>query len=417
MVCFNGAKRFVSAAVLCGVLAAAYVAEIARGQAPAGSSAASADGGWKLPGATPPSSDTASGAAGGDTAGDSTPSGAAMSGGATGDSAAPGATLPNVADGGNAVDPILGDSSKAKIDPALPLAAQVGDTPIYQKDVDAALAKFGQRKLDPAALPSIQANILDQLITKTLLDKYLTAQKMTPTQKEVDAALVQLKENLKKQNNTGVLGRVDDAALRDFVAQQLGLRKFVAANQTDDTLRAVFKALHEQFDGTERRVSHILLRPEAGVDAAKVNALREEAVQLRDDITSGRTTFDAAAERYSAGPSRHQHGDLGYIPPQGVMMPEFSQVAFALKPGEISQPVLTAFGYHLIKVTDVKPGKKSFDDVKEAVKARFPDLLMRQITMLLKQKYGDKVVFNESYPHYKPGTTELANPTAMSGSP
>ena len=316
-----------------------------------------------------------------------------------------------------AIDPILGDSSKAKIDRALPLAAQVGDTPIYQRDVDATLAKLGQRKLDPATLPSIKASVLDQLITKTLLDKFLAAQKMTPTPKEVDAAVEQLKENLKKQNNAGVLGRVDDASLRDFVTQQLGLRRFVAANQTDDSLRAVFKALHEQFDGTERRVSHILLRPEAGVDPAKVNALREQAVQLRDDIINGRTTFDAAAEKYSAGPSRHQHGDLGFIPPQGVMMPEFSQVAFALKPGEISQPVLTAFGYHLIKVTDVKPGKKSFEDVKDAVKARFPDLLMRQVTMLLKQKYGDKVVFNESYPHYKTGTTELVNPQAMSSGP
>jgi parvulin-like peptidyl-prolyl isomerase len=329
----------------------------------------------------------------------------------------PGAALPDATGTAPAIDPILGDSSKAKIDRALPLAAQVGDTAIYQRDVDATLAKLGQRKLDHATLPSIKASVLDQLITKTLLDKFLAAQKMTPTPKEVDAAVEQLKENLKKQNNAGVLGRVDDASLRDFVTQQLGLRRFVAANQTDDSLRAVFKALHEQFDGTERRVSHILLRPEAGVDPAKVNALREQAVQLRDDIINGRTTFDAAAEKYSAGPSRHQHGDLGFIPPQGVMMPEFSQVAFALKPGEISQPVLTAFGYHLIKVTDVKPGKKSFEDVKDAVKARFPDFLMRQVTMLLKQKYGDKVVFNESYPHYKPGTTELVNPQAMSSGP
>lgn len=88
-----------------------------------------------------------------------------------------------------------------------------------------------------------------------------------------------------------------------------------------------------------------------------------------------------------------------------------------MQPGEISQPVLTPFGFHLIKVTDIKPGKKSFEDVRDAVKARFPDLLFRQVTALLRQKYADKIEYNENFPHFKSGTTELANPQAVDGSP
>ena len=59
------------------------------------------------------------------------------------------------------------------------------------------------------------------------------------------------------------------------------------------------------------------------------------------------------------------------------MVEAFAAAAFALKPGEISQPVETQFGVHLIKVTEVDSGEKKFDDVKDAVKKTlFQQLLL-----------------------------------------
>src|SRR6185369_7169761 len=110
------------------------------------------------------------------------------------------------------------------------------------------------------------------------------------------------------------------------------------------------KRFHERYDGTERRVSHILLRPAGPRDAASMREVLKQAQDLREKITSGGITFESAAEKYSAGPSRLHGGDLGFIPPQGVMTEQFSEAAFLLPPGEISPPVTTNFGVHLIKV-------------------------------------------------------------------
>ena len=67
-------------------------------------------------------------------------------------------------------------------------------------------------------------------------------------------------------------------------------------------------------------------------------------------------TFADAAEKYSAGPSRAKGGDLGFIPRHGIMVEPFARAAFVLAKGEISPPMATVFGIHLITVTDVKPG-------------------------------------------------------------
>src|SRR6185295_4343448 len=156
---------------------------------------------------------------------------------------------------------------------------------------------------------------------------------------------------------------------------------------------------------TERRVSHILLRPAGPHDAASTADLVKEAQQLRDKITSGAITFESAAEKYSAGPSRLHGGDLGFIPPQGVMVDQFSEAAFALPAGEISQPVTTSFGVHLIKVTDTKPGKKTLKDLGNTLQAPFAQGLTQQF--LIEARKTAKIDFADDYPHFTPGTTDL----------
>ena len=76
-----------------------------------------------------------------------------------------------------------------------------------------------------------------------------------------------------------------------------------------------------------------------------------EANQIRQDIIDGKGSFEDYARIYSKCPSGRNGGDLGYFR-RGQMVPQFELAAFSLPVGEISKPVWTQFGWHLIKVTD-----------------------------------------------------------------
>ena len=92
---------------------------------------------------------------------------------------------------------------------------------------------------------------------------------------------------------------------------------------------------------TQVKASHILVKT------------KEEAEQIRVDILSGKISFAEAAEKYSSCPSGSKGGDLGFFG-RGMMVPEFDQASFSLPVGEVSEPVQTQFGYHLIVVTATK---------------------------------------------------------------
>lgn len=89
---------------------------------------------------------------------------------------------------------------------------------------------------------------------------------------------------------------------------------------------------------TSVRASHILVDTKA------------EAQTLKNKIDKGES-FEALAKKYSKCPSGQNGGDLGYFR-RGDMVKEFEDSAFSLPVGEVSQPVKTQFGWHLIKVTD-----------------------------------------------------------------
>ena len=88
---------------------------------------------------------------------------------------------------------------------------------------------------------------------------------------------------------------------------------------------------------TEVRASHILVNSE------------QEAQNLLGQIKGGKK-FEKLAKKHSQCPSGRNGGDLGFFT-RGKMVPEFENAAFNLEPGQVSAPVKTPFGYHLIKVT------------------------------------------------------------------
>jgi peptidyl-prolyl cis-trans isomerase C len=79
---------------------------------------------------------------------------------------------------------------------------------------------------------------------------------------------------------------------------------------------------------------------------------KQQAIAIKEEILAG-LSFEEAAEKYSQCPSGKTGGDLGYFQ-KGQMVPEFEKAAFNLPVGQISEPVQTQFGWHLILVTDKK---------------------------------------------------------------
>jgi parvulin-like peptidyl-prolyl isomerase len=88
------------------------------------------------------------------------------------------------------------------------------------------------------------------------------------------------------------------------------------------------------------KVSHILVEKQS------------HALKVLEEIKKGKN-FKDLARKYSTCPSRKRGGDLGFFG-RGRMVKEFEKVAFALKLGDISDPVKTQFGYHIIKKTGEK---------------------------------------------------------------
>ncbi len=113
-----------------------------------------------------------------------------------------------------------------------------------------------------------------------------------------------------------------------------------------------------RWKGTEtRRASHILIALAPNADAAQRKAAQDKVLLLQQQLKAHPEQFAALAKANSQDPgSAAQGGDLGYFG-HGAMTPPFDAAVFSMQKGEIKGPVETSFGYHLIQVTDIRPGQ------------------------------------------------------------
>jgi len=132
-----------------------------------------------------------------------------------------------------------------------------------------------------------------------------------------------------------------------------GADSTVAKSIPDAELRSYFDKHKSDFQGTGRASLSLVIIPKT-ITAADTATARAKAVALRDEIEKG-AKFEDVAKRESADTvSGQKGGDLGKGG-RNRFVPEFEKAAYALKPGELSQPVLSPFGFHLIRV-DTKQG-------------------------------------------------------------
>jgi len=124
----------------------------------------------------------------------------------------------------------------------------------------------------------------------------------------------------------------------------------------------------------EVKARHILFKVGEGASDDAVKKAKAAAEKVLKKARKGED-FAALAKTYSEGPSGPNGGDLGYFK-AGQMDPVFEKAAFALKPGEISEPVRTRFGFHIIKVEDVREART---DAFDKVRAKIKEALIRNV--------------------------------------
>jgi peptidyl-prolyl cis-trans isomerase C len=224
-----------------------------------------------------------------------------------------------------------------------PVLAKVSGVDIHQSDLAVAEAEAGQI---PPMSPDAKKDYLVQFMA--------------------DVILVSQAAEAKKVGETADFKRKMEFERRKLLMSDL-MQSVGKAALTDAAMHKVYEDAIKQL-GTEQEVHarHILVRAPAGDEKAdKAAKAKIEAVIAR--LNKGED-FAKLAKEVTEDPSgKANGGDLGYFTKQ-QMVPEFSEVAFKLDKGQISAPVKTQFGWHVIKVEDkrVKPPPK-FEEVKPQI--------------------------------------------------
>lgn len=229
--------------------------------------------------------------------------------------------------------------------------------------------------------------LAEHLVILEVLRQEASAFKVTVTEKDVAEELERIKGMFQGDEN-----RLEAALeaqnltmeqLTQSIRQNLWLDRMKAAVAKDVTVtekevKAYYEAHKPEYVEQESRtVRHILISPFRTLSDGTVSstasegeweAARSEAEKVRNEIQNG-ADFISQIEKYSDDDATKENGGkLGAVI-RGQMVPAFEKAVFSLQKSDLSEPVKTQYGYHLIQVTDITPKKQvAYDQVKEAIR-------------------------------------------------
>lgn len=279
-------------------------------------------------------------------------------------------------------------------------------------------AGFGAqaKKTAPAAKAASDKNILVRVGTKSMTKAELEARiaSLPPQYQEalkkpearrnflnvyVQAQLFAYGAKEEKiDKDRAVAMQIDDSA-SSILAQEFVRRKLAGIGKaTEEEIKKYYEENKTQLvNPTTVKVQHILIRAGEGAKPEELAEAVKKAENVKKQLDAG-GDFDKLAKEYSEDTgTKEKGGDLGYFA-EHQMVPEFSEPVFKMKVGEISAPIKSPFGYHVVKLNDRKEGSSM--DIKEAtpiiestlMKMKQQKALEKEIDRL-KKKY--KVVINE----------------------
>ncbi len=242
-------------------------------------------------------------------------------------------------------------------------------------------ATFEHEMAQSVLLEQLNSGIVSTaLVTKADVDAYI---RLRDQKRELGyaiiasaplaTAMVPTDDQIKKyyDEHTAQFVQPEEVSIEYVELRSADMLGKVTVSETE--LKQFYDEQKDQFGvGEERRARHILISIDKAKDANGDAALKK-AKELVERLKTGEA-FEALAKTQSQDPgSAAQGGDLGYFG-RGTMDPAFEAAAFSLKKGDVSDPVKSSFGYHIIKVEDIRPGSlKPFADVKAEVERQVRD--------------------------------------------
>jgi peptidyl-prolyl cis-trans isomerase C len=252
----------------------------------------------------------------------------------------------------------------------------VGDDKITKAQFDMILSTIPPQQQATAQTPKGRRDLADKLAEILMLAQEARAEKLDQTPKvqwQITLSTDQLLANV-MYRDFGESGKPDDAMLHAYY-------------DSHKTEWEEVKARHIliRFQGSKMPLA------DGKKDLTEAEALAK-VTELRAKIVAGADFGDVAKENSDDKGSGANGGDLGSFG-HGQMVPEFDKEAFLLPVGQISQPVKSQFGYHLIKVE--AHSTKPFEEVKATIAKRMPEEMAKKSLVDLKAKRP--ATYNDQY--------------------
>ena len=238
------------------------------------------------------------------------------------------------------------------------VAAKVNDHIISAQDVLNVINTLPQN-IKKKPLPEIYPRVVNELINQYLITKQAYNEKLDLDQKVI---------NLVKKN-------------QDKILAKYWLNNYIKNEIKEEKIKTFYNNYLKSFQKyKEANASHILVKN------------NEEARAIIKKINN-KSKFSELAKTHSTGPSGKNGGNLGWFGP-GQMVKEFEQATFSLEKGEISQePVKTKFGFHIIKLNDIRDAKpKKLDEIKQNIIDKITKISLSNLENKIRNNQKIKIV-------------------------
>lgn len=237
-------------------------------------------------------------------------------------------------------------------------------------------------------LAELKKKVVDSLIEDLLLEQEAERLGMKVSDRDIDDAI----DEVKKQNS------LDDEGLRaalkreglTYESYRVQIKKQieksrVIGQQVRSKVSVTDKELADYYERNKRlflkddeiKVSHILFLVPENASGEEIERIKGQALQVLELARKG-NEFSELAKKYSQDASAMEGGSLGFFK-KGQLLPALEAAAFSLKKGEISDLVRTPYGFHIIRLDDIKEASpEPFETVKEKIKSAATSEMMEQ---------------------------------------
>ena len=267
-----------------------------------------------------------------------------------------------------------------------PRLATVNGHPVWQRDVDLELLLSSSRQ----PTPTDRVAALERVIDRTLVANFVATKGADPLAEDVENRIQFIRKGIESGGDTveAVLGRLKltEADVRQAAQLSVSWEAYLGRTIKEQELRDHFDSHREQFDGTKIRIRQIVRTIPASGTPAEWDEAQKLLTGLQQQIKAGKIEFAAAAAAHSTGPSSKQGGDIGLIGFHGGVPAPVAVAAFALKVGEVSPPIRSVVGVHLVQTTERIAGELSLEDARPAVHSVLGEQLWAKTVKTLRAK-------------------------------